>query len=67
VPVLFANGERDVSPDPRAEASRFSLCNDFTMYLLPRSAHCQTFASTRHLFWNRMYDWSRTILSGLQA
>ena len=35
VPVLFGNGERDVSPDPRTEASRFPLCNDFTMFLLP--------------------------------
>lgn len=65
VPVFFGNGERDVSPDPRAEATFFPRCSDFTMYLLPRSAHCQTFASTRHLFWNRMHDWSRAILPGL--
>jgi hypothetical protein len=63
VPVFFGNGERDVSPDPRAEAAAFPLCNDFTMYLLPRSAHCQNFASTRQLFWRRMHDWSRAILS----
>ena len=62
VPVFFGNGERDVSPDPHAEANFFPLCTDFTMFLLPRSAHCQTFASTRQLFWNRMHDWSRSIL-----
>lgn len=62
VPVFFGNGERDVSPDPHAEAQFFPRCTDFTMFLLPRSAHCQTFASTRHRFWDRMHDWSRTIL-----
>lgn len=61
VPVLFGNGERDVSPDPRAEAGFFPNCNDFTMYLLPGSAHCHTFASTRHLFWNRLHGWSRSL------
>ena len=65
VPVFFGNGERDVSPDPHAEARFFPRCNDFTMYLLPRSAHCQTYAGTRHLFWNRMHDWSRAILPSL--
>jgi hypothetical protein len=65
VPVFFGNGERDVSPDPRAECARFPRCPDFTMFLLPRSAHCQTFAGTRHMFWNRMHDWSRSIISGL--
>jgi pimeloyl-ACP methyl ester carboxylesterase len=63
VPVFFGNGERDVSPDPRAESQFFPLCKDFTMYLLPRSAHCQTFAGTRHLFWNRMHDWAQTVAS----
>lgn len=62
VPVFFGNGERDVSPAPRDESARFPLCTDFTMFLLPRSAHCQTYASTRHQFWNRMHDWSRSIL-----
>lgn len=67
VPTLFANGERDVSPDPRAEAGFFPLCTDFTMYLLPRSAHCQTFAGTRHLFWNRMHHWARGVAAAVEA
>jgi pimeloyl-ACP methyl ester carboxylesterase len=66
VPVFFGHGERDVSPDPRAEANFFPLCRDFTLFILPHSAHCQTFASTRHLFWNRMHHWSRGILAGLR-
>jgi len=61
VPVLFGNGERDVSPDPRAEAGFFPLCTDFTMYLLPGSAHCHTFANTRAMFWDRMHAWSRSL------
>ena len=65
VPVLFANSERDVSEDPRAEAGFFPLCNDFSIYLLPMAAHCQTFAGTRHQFWNRMHDWSRMVLRTL--
>jgi len=59
VPVFFGNGERDVSPEPRAEAANFPACDDFTLFLLPRSAHCQTYASTRQLFWNRMHLWAR--------
>jgi hypothetical protein len=61
VPVLFANGERDVSPDPRLEITFFPRCTDFTLFLLPRSAHCHTFASTRHIFWDRMHHWARAI------
>jgi hypothetical protein len=61
VPVFFGLGERDVSPDPHAESSFFPLCTDFTLHILPRSAHCQTFASTRHIFWNRMHHWARSI------
>lgn len=63
VPVFFGNGERDVSPDPRGEPGRFPRCADFTLFLLPRSAHCQSFAGTRHAFWNRIHAWSRSVLS----
>jgi hypothetical protein len=65
VPVFFGNSERDVSPDPHGEASRFARCTDFTLYLLPRAAHCQTYAGTRRLFWDRLHGWSRSILPGL--
>lgn len=65
VPVLFANGERDVSPEPHAEASAYPRCTDFTLYLLPKSAHCQTFAGTRQRFWNRLHGWSRAVLGEL--
>lgn len=61
VPVFFGQGERDVSPDHFAEPALFPQCNDFTLFVLPNSAHCQTFASTRHQFWDRMHGWSRSL------
>jgi hypothetical protein len=61
VPIYFCNGEQDVSPDPRREPSLFPACTDFTMHLLPRSAHCQNFANTRHQMWDRMHHWSRML------
>lgn len=66
VPVFFGNSERDVSPDPHGEARFFPRCDDFTLYLLPKAAHCQTFAGTRQRFWNRMHAWSRGILPDLK-
>ncbi len=67
VPVLFGNSERDVSPDPQGEAARFPRCTDFTMYLLPRAAHCQTYAGTRTVFWDRLHSWSRSIIPALNG
>jgi hypothetical protein len=58
VPVYFCNGERDVSPDLQAEPGYFRACTDFTLQRLPRSAHCQNFAGTRHQLWDRMHRWS---------
>lgn len=56
-PVFVGLGEQDVSPDPAAEALFFRNSSDFTIYQLPRSAHCQVFASTRALFWKRISGW----------
>ena len=61
VPVYLCLGERDVSPDPHAEESYFKSSTDFTLHILPRSAHCQNFASTRHEMWDRMHAWARSI------
>ena len=62
VPVFLGLGERDVSPDPAAESLFFRNSTDFTRYILPRSAHCQSFAGTRHLFWNRMHSWAHGLV-----
>lgn len=60
-PVLFALGEVDASPDPSREAGLYSASRAVTYYELPRSAHCHNFASTRHMFWDRIAEWSATV------
>jgi alpha-beta hydrolase superfamily lysophospholipase len=60
-PVYICLGERDVSPDPHAEPAYYRSSRDVTLHILPRSGHCQTFASTRRQMWNRMHHWSRTV------
>jgi pimeloyl-ACP methyl ester carboxylesterase len=58
VPVYLCLGERDVSPDPRAEPVSYKTCSDLMLHILPRSGHCHNFASTRHQLWNRMHHWT---------
>jgi hypothetical protein len=60
-PVYICLGERDVSPDPHAEPAYYGASPDVTLHILPRSAHCQSFASTRRLMWDRIHWWSRWI------
>lgn len=67
VPVYICLGEQDVSPDPHAEPAFYRASNDITLHVLSRSAHCQTFASTRHLMWNRMHNWSQAIADSVRA
>jgi pimeloyl-ACP methyl ester carboxylesterase len=61
VPVYICLGERDVSPDPHREPAYYRRCRDLTLHILPRSGHCQNFASTRHQMWNRMHRWARSV------
>jgi alpha-beta hydrolase superfamily lysophospholipase len=58
VPVLVVAGERDVVPDPRAEAGAFRSSRDVSVYIVPNMAHMHNFASTRERLWNRLADWS---------
>jgi alpha-beta hydrolase superfamily lysophospholipase len=67
VPVYICLGARDVSPDPHAEPSYYRSSPDITLHILPKSAHCQTFASTRHQMWNRMHDWSRWVATNVSS
>jgi pimeloyl-ACP methyl ester carboxylesterase len=57
VPILSAQGERDVVPDPWMESKAFKSCTDFTVYVCPRMGHMHNFASTRHRFWQRIHAW----------
>lgn len=61
VPVYICLGERDVSPAPHAEPAYYPSSWDVTVHILPKSGHCQSFASTRHQMWNRMDHWSRWV------
>jgi pimeloyl-ACP methyl ester carboxylesterase len=62
VPVLIGYGAVDVSPDPRAEANRYSSCPDITTVILAASAHCHNMASSRHRLWRRLLDWVATVV-----
>lgn len=61
VPVLVANGERDVCPNPHAEAAAYPASRDVTVYVVPTMAHMHNFASTREQLWRRLHDWSRML------
>jgi len=61
VPVYVCLGERDVSPDCHAEPGYYRASSDITLHILPKSGHCQTFASTRHQMWNRMHHWAQIV------
>lgn len=57
VPLFIGLGERDVSHDPHGEPALYTRARDITLYVLPRSGHCHTFASTRTLLWDRLLAW----------
>lgn len=61
VPVYICLGERDVSPNPHLEPSFYTGSPDVTLHILPKSGHCQNFASTRQVMWRRMHDWARSL------
>jgi pimeloyl-ACP methyl ester carboxylesterase len=58
VPLFLGFGERDTSPDPRAEPSAFPACDDITVAVIPRMAHMHNFAGTRALLWERLGQWA---------
>jgi len=66
VPVLVANGEIDVCPDPRAEPAAYARSPDITTFVLARSAHMHNFASTRTRLWGRLGAWSEGVAAMCQ-
>lgn len=56
-PLFLAVGDRDVCPDPRAEAAAYRSVRDITLTVVPRMAHIHNFASTRHQLWGRLHKW----------
>jgi len=61
VPVYICLGERDVSPRPHDEPGFYKSSPDVTLHILPRSGHCQSFASTRMTMIDRIDGWIRGI------
>ena len=61
VPVYICLGERDVSPDPHAEPACYKASPDITLHILPRSGHCQNFATTRGEMYARIGGWIRSV------
>ncbi|MCU1344006.1 MAG: hypothetical protein JWL70_272 [Acidimicrobiia bacterium] len=66
VPVLSAQGERDVVPDPWMEPKAFKSSPDITVFVCPRMGHMHNFASTRVKFWDRIHSWG-TAVAGQRA
>ena len=67
VPVLVANGERDVVPDPWAEPKAYQSSRDVTVYVCPRMAHMHNFAHTRALLWTRIHAWGEGVAAMRRA
>jgi alpha-beta hydrolase superfamily lysophospholipase len=61
VPVLLGWGERDASTDIRMESTYYRSSPDVTFHYLPRSGHCQNFASGRATHWDRIALWLRDV------
>jgi pimeloyl-ACP methyl ester carboxylesterase len=60
-PVFVGAGERDVCPDPWSEPQAYKAATDVTVYICPRMSHMHNFASTREMFWARLYGWAETL------
>ena len=56
--VFIGFGDRDVPPVPHADVAYYPRSQDVTLYVLPTSAHCHNFASTRTQLWDRIGLWA---------
>lgn len=55
--VFIGFGDHDVPPIPHADVAFYSRSRDVTLFILPNSAHCHNFATTRTKLWNRIGLW----------
>jgi alpha-beta hydrolase superfamily lysophospholipase len=60
-PIFLGFGERDVCPDPYAEAMTYRGSRDISMYVLDHAAHCTNFATNRHRLWERAVGWLASV------
>jgi alpha-beta hydrolase superfamily lysophospholipase len=61
VPIFQGWGSADVTLDPHSEGAYFGGCPDYTMFILPGSAHSHNFAPGRHVLWRRLLSWCEAI------
>jgi alpha-beta hydrolase superfamily lysophospholipase len=57
--VFLGFGDHDVAADPHADVAYYTGSRDVTLYVLPNSAHCHNFATTRAELWDRIGLWVR--------
>jgi alpha-beta hydrolase superfamily lysophospholipase len=57
--VFVGFGDHDVAADPHADVAYYTGSRDVTLYVLPNSAHCHNFATTRAELWDRIGLWVR--------
>jgi pimeloyl-ACP methyl ester carboxylesterase len=60
-PVFIGFGERDSTPCHHDEPRAYSSSSDVTLFVLPKSGHCQNTAGSRHVFWDRIARWVRAL------
>jgi pimeloyl-ACP methyl ester carboxylesterase len=56
--IFLGFGDHDVPPIPHAEVTFYTHSRDVTLYILPNSAHCHNFATTRTKLWDRIGLWA---------
>ena len=56
--IFLGFGDHDVPRIPHADVAYYRRSHDVTLYVLPDSAHCHNFASTRAQLWDRIGLWA---------
>jgi pimeloyl-ACP methyl ester carboxylesterase len=67
VPVLIAQGERDVVGDPKGEMRAYQSATSIDWFRCPRMGHMHNFAGTRELLWQRIHNWGEWVRIEKQA
>jgi hypothetical protein len=60
-PLFLSFAEIDVPEEPRLEARFYTASSDITLFLVPDAAHCSNFSPSRHLLWDRITAWERSV------
>ncbi len=62
VPVFVGVGALDITGDPHLIAEDFRSATDFTLFVVPGAGHNHNVAGSRHLLWDRIDRWARSVL-----